>query len=148
MKLEDIVKREKSYLVAAATSIITGVLDSVSTSLAISEYNHYTERIKVAIVERKGPPADESFWFPSNYGISLEQNPIAQYFMYEYGVDLGLLLHSILVVPPILGLAYLVNKINIKQKPGNLALYVASGWTAVIAINNFYYANYYSGLLP
>jgi len=137
LKLEEILKREKIFLNVAGIMIGTRILDTVSTSLAMSEYNSYIERIKRTIVETHGPPVNpEAYWTTYNYGFGLEQNFITRDFMERFGINQGLVLQDLALGIPVLGVAYLFNKCGKNNFYGNKMLYVVSALSTLAAVQN------------
>lgn len=140
-KLEEIIAREKKFLIASGITLGTGALDSVSASYVISQevrevYPVFHEL--TGALEARGIPTAELDQALNMYAATFEANLGARMFIEECGLNQGLFLHNLVVMVPVLAVAYFLNKINSRYESGNNVLYFLSGASAAMAVLNLY----------
>ncbi len=112
--LGELVKKEASYLVAAAAFVATRTADLVTTYLPLSLLDRIEE----------------------GSGHQAETNPILRMLMENAGTAEGIMIWGGVTVPLTLGIGYFVNYVSGEKKIGNLVLYLnAIGATHAAASN-------------
>lgn len=139
-RLEAIITKEKSFLIAAGVTITARAFDMISSSVVISHKMNTTFDSCTAYVFIKEYGLYETAIHSilDKYAATFEANPLARRFIEEYGLNQGLFLHNLVVMVPTLAVAYFLNKMSRSPKIGDNILYIISGISVMVGINNLY----------
>jgi len=141
-KLEEILNREKSFIIAAGAFTGARAFDAISTSIGISKIMSPTVMDRLKEYQVREFPTMGLEWVTNVVAAAGEGNSLTQMFIVEYGLNQGLLLRNIVITLPILLVAYYLNKTSFFNKIdphlGNTALYVATIPSVLVGLRNLY----------
>ena len=82
-----------------------------------------------------------SLYFHEQSNLNAEANDFTRYLMEQFGINAGLMIKNVPTAVIILGGAYLLNKlgpkIGLNKHLGSILVYLISGLTVQVVINNF-----------
>jgi hypothetical protein len=82
-----------------------------------------------------------SLYLHKQSNLSVEANDLTRYLMEQFGINAGLMIKNVPTAVIILGGAYLLNKlgpkIGLNKHLGSILVYLISGLTVQVVINNF-----------
>lgn len=137
-KLEEIIMKEKCFLMAAATVMGAKLLDAVTTSWVIGEKVATDFYVIRAAAEKYELTTPAIHTLSNKYAAIFEGNPLASRLIEEYGLNGGLFFQSLIVMVPALMVTYFLNKKFPEDKIGNKILYGTAITFGLLSINNIY----------